>query len=61
MNYNKPTYTNPSQTDSSTGVSAVYLGPAPDATCKSLVIDTYGGQAIVSVYEATAQSGVNLR
>jgi len=55
------TYANRTQTDAANGISATYLGPEVESTCKGFSIDTYGGQAVVTVYDPPSSSGSIVR
>jgi hypothetical protein len=54
-----PTFVTRTQTDA--GVTATYLGPEVGSTCKGFSIDTYGGQAVVSIYDPPSTSGSIIR
>jgi hypothetical protein len=56
-----PTYVTRTQTDAANGITATYLGPEVESTGKSFSIDTYGGQAVVSVYDPPSSSGALIR
>lgn len=55
------TYVNRVQTDAANGITATYLGPEVESTCKGFSIDTYGGQALVSVYDPPSSAGALIR